>query len=424
MSGAAAEAAGESLAEYFRPGIDPGDVAALFPLLQAREVVSSFSALFHGGLPGVLVRLVVLREIGNRAEAPEWAPRDLERHFAFLDATKLATVLQRLRDHGLLAWDAEQRLYRLSPTGRMVLSALSNLLAFAQEEDAELGFLAGQIAAGAAVGKLSAETLAHLLARLAELEEEFARAVASGSEFRLRTAQGKLKSLWPRMEQATEVLRTIAEAGFPDDASWRLAQEIGARQSRIMRMASVFQRELAQIARQRVHLGQGELTSSELAAWLKGRSADELAALAEGQLAAIPEPVFILPDVMADNAEEFTLRGRPGRRVSVMPPPSEAPATRDVPREPPRELAALTRLLAGIEVPLPVADAVVGDNFSAASYRLSLLAFLGERNVDPDLAPLADLPLAVRWDEASQELVPVARAEVAKMSAGRLVPVK
>ena len=36
----------------------------------------------------------------------------------------------------------------------------------------------------------------------------------------------------------------------------------------------------AAIARQQVHLSQGGLTSSELAAWLKNRGVDELAALA------------------------------------------------------------------------------------------------------------------------------------------------
>ena len=119
------------------------------------------------------------------------------------------------------------------------------------------------------MGKLSPESLAHLLARLTELEEEFAQAVASGSEFRLRAAQGKLESVWKWMEKANEVLHNLSDTGFADDATWRLAQEIGSRQSRIMRMSSAFQRELAAIARQQVHLSQGGLTSSELAAWLK-----------------------------------------------------------------------------------------------------------------------------------------------------------
>ncbi|HEX5337066.1 MAG TPA: hypothetical protein VFW53_01380 [Gallionella sp.] len=412
------------LAEFFAPGIQPHDVPQFFPLLEARPLIGAMIALFRGGDEEVLVRLVVLREIGLRADAPDWSPRELETHFAFFATAKLNTVLGRLREHELLLWDAERRVYRLSSAGRMVLASLSSLLSFNAEVDSELGFYAAQVAAGSAVGKLSPETLAHLLARLTELEESFSRAVASGSETRLRAAQSQLESVWKWMEKGNEVLKNLGESGFADDASWRLAQEIGSRQSRIMRMSSVFQRELASIARQQVHLSQGGLTSSELASWLKERSLDELVALTGNQFAITPEAIFILPDVMVDNTEDFIEREQPARRTSTLPPPAAVEHTQDVPLEPPPQLAALTRLLAGLPGTMPVADAVVGDDFSSASYRMSLLAFIGEQNVDPELAPLAALPLTVRWDNGSNALTPVNRNEVAAMSAGELVPVE
>ncbi|ODU01286.1 MAG: hypothetical protein ABS89_07620, partial [Thiobacillus sp. SCN 63-1177] len=287
-------------------------------------------ALFRGGDDEVLIRLMVLREIGLRADAPEWTPRELESHFAYLSQTKLNTVLARLREHALLLWDNERRVYQLSTEGRMVLSALSNLLVFNAEQDGELGFLAAQVAAGAAVGKLAPEALSHLLARLGELEEEFAQAVASGSEFRLRAAQSKLASVQQWLDRANAVMKDLSDAGL-DDGSWRLAQSIGQRQSRLLRMASVFQRELAAIARQQVHLSQGGLSTSELAAWLKTQSPDSLAALADGRLAATPESVFVLPDVMLDNTEEFVTREQPARKTSAMPAPAEIEYTRDVP---------------------------------------------------------------------------------------------
>ena len=283
------ERAESPLAEFFVPGIDPQDVAQLFPLVEARPLIGAMIALFRGGDDEVMVRLMVLREIGLRASAPEWTPRELQSHFAFINQSKLNTVLGRLREHALLLWDSERHVYQLSSAGRMALSALSSLLSFSSEQDGELGYLAAQIAAGSAVGKLSPEALSHLLARLAELEEEFSQAVASGSEFRLRAAQSKLASVWQWMEKANEVLRNLSAEGFADDASWRLAQEIGSRQSRIMRMSSVFQRELAEMSRQQVHLSQGGLSSSELAAWLKLRTVDELAELAAQQLCGSPE---------------------------------------------------------------------------------------------------------------------------------------
>ena len=406
-----------ALGEFLAPGVVAEDIPPLFPLLASRPLIGALVALFRGGDEEVLVRLMVLREIGLRADAPEWTPRELEAYFAFLNDTKLGTVLARLREHGLLLWDTERRVYQLSAEGRMVLAALSNLLAFNSEQDGELGFLAAQVAAGAAVGKLSPEALSHLLARLGELEEEFAQAVASGSEFRLRHAQARLASVQQWMDKANDVMRKLSAEGLDDD-SWRLAQQIGQRQSRLVRMASVFQRELAAIARQQVHLSQGGLSTSELAGWLKAQSPDTLAGLAEG-LAITPESIFVLPDVMLDNTEAFLAREQPNRKVSAMPVSAEIEYTQDIPLEPPPQLVELTRLLAGLEAPAGVADTVVGGSFGAASYRLSLLALLGETNIGPELAPLAELPVTLEWDDALQT---VGRGEVAQISAGRLLP--
>jgi hypothetical protein len=406
-----------SLTEFLAPGLIAEDIPPLFPLLAARPLIGALIALFRGGDEEVLIRLMVLREVGLRADAPEWTPRELESHFAYLSQTKLNTVLARLREHALLLWDSERRVYQLSPEGRMVLSALSNLLAFNAEQDGELGFLAAQVAAGAAVGKLAPEALSHLLARLGELEEEFAQAVASGSEFRLRAAQSKLASVQQWLDRANAVMKNLSDAGLDDD-SWRLAQSIGQRQSRLLRMASVFQRELAAIARQQVHLSQGGLSTSELAAWLKTQSLDSLATLADGQLATTPECSFVLPDVMLDNTEEFVAREQPNRKTSAMPAPAEIEYTRDIPLEPPRELLELTRMLAALTSSTSVADTVVGGNFGAASYRLSLLALIGETNIGPELAPLSGLPVTLEWDD---EMETVGRGEVARISAGRIL---
>lgn len=415
------------LAEFFAPGVEPADVAPLYPLLGARGLIAACLAVFRGGEAEVMVRLLVLREIGARADSPSWSPRELEMHFAFIDPVKLETVLKRLRDHDLLVWDSEKRTYQLSPTGRMVLAALSTLMQFSAEDDAELGYLTAQIAAGGATGRISPENLQHLLARMAELEEEFSSAVASGSEFRLQAAQSKLASVWQWMEKGTEIMRGLTADGLPDDATWRLAQEIGARQSRIMRMTGVFQRELAAIARQRVHLSQGGLTSSELAAWLTTRHIDQLADFAVGVTHLIPEVPFVLPDVMADVAEfELLERQRPEQRRSTLPAAVDAENTREIPREPPPELAALTRLLAdhaARDEELAVADAIVGDSFRAAAYRFSLLPFLGDPSGDPELTAFGALPLTLCWDD-DETLATPQRNEVAAISRGTILPRK
>lgn len=411
------------LTDFLAPGMVAEDVPGLHALLSARHLLDAFIALFRGGEEEVLVRLAVLREIGMRAESPQWSPRELETRFVWLDATKLETVLKRLREHGLLVWEAEVRLYSLAPAGRMALAGLDQMLRFAADADAELGFILAQVAGGGGVGRLSPDNLRHLLARLSELKAEFSAAVASGSEFRLKAAQGKLESVWKWMEKGTQVLGALSDEGFDDD-TWRLAQEIGARQSEIMRMASIFQRELAAIARQRVHLAQSGLTTSEVAAWLRERTLDGLAELADAGPAQICEPTFVLPDVMLDIAEaELVDKHRPQRRVSTLPAAAQAEPVADAALQPPSEFADLVRLLGQLETSWTVADIVVGDSFRAASYRLSLLPFLGETGVDPEMAPLAGLPVRLDWD-ADAPLTNVGRAEVAAITPGQLRPIE
>jgi len=62
-----ARPAASLLEEFFAPGVEAGDLPALFPLLRAREALDAFITLFRGGEDEVMVRLLVLREIGARA---------------------------------------------------------------------------------------------------------------------------------------------------------------------------------------------------------------------------------------------------------------------------------------------------------------------------------------------------------------------
>jgi hypothetical protein len=42
-----------TLAEFLAPGVVPQDLPDLFPLLSARKLFSTFTALFHGGAEAV-----------------------------------------------------------------------------------------------------------------------------------------------------------------------------------------------------------------------------------------------------------------------------------------------------------------------------------------------------------------------------------
>jgi len=63
------------LADFFTRGVEPADIAPLYPLLGARGLISACIAVFRGGEAEVMVRLPVLRqlaatllELGEKAE--------------------------------------------------------------------------------------------------------------------------------------------------------------------------------------------------------------------------------------------------------------------------------------------------------------------------------------------------------------------
>ena len=80
------DAAPPPLHDYLRAGIAAADLPDLHPLLSARDLLRAFSTLFHGGEESVMVRLLVLRTIGERGQAPDWAPQELR------DQTKFPLV--------------------------------------------------------------------------------------------------------------------------------------------------------------------------------------------------------------------------------------------------------------------------------------------------------------------------------------------
>jgi hypothetical protein len=158
----AADAAGlhGAVPRRFRWRADPPAGAARTGRRHRHFVVLARRHQHQAGLPDP-------RKPGNRAAAPALArPAGLGR--------------------------AGNAVYRVTPMARNVLSALDTLLSMGQADDeAEMGFLLSQVAGAQAVGGVTVEQLKHLLGRLVDLTEEFRDAIASGSEFRLRTSQAK-----------------------------------------------------------------------------------------------------------------------------------------------------------------------------------------------------------------------------------------
>jgi hypothetical protein len=417
--------ADERLQDVLRDGVTAEDLPAVFPLLRGRALLRAFSALFHGGEAQVLLRLLVLRTLGARAHASEWMPGEIRDQLAFVEPVKLETVVQRLKEHELLAWDSETLRYRVSPLGRKALAAVSTLLEFERDDEDGLGYLTAQLAAGQAVGRISADELGHLLSRLSELKEDFDRAVLSGSEYRIRRAAQRLESVWTWVEKGTEVVRAIADNEDLDPAAHRLAQAVGRAQSALLRQAGVFQRELNKIDQHRVHLGRTGLSSSDLVAWLRSLTSDALAQHADEAHLLPLHPPFLQDQIALDVAEyELLERERAAAESTELPGAEATPTTHDlsIDEEDLSPLLDWHGELASVISPLELTDALRGDDYALSAYRLSLLGLLGDPESSALQGPTADLARLPLQLEIEPRLVDPGLATIALVSAGRLHP--
>jgi hypothetical protein len=419
--------ADERLQDVLREGITAEDIPAVFPLLRGRSLLRAFNALFHGSEAQVLLRLLVLRTLGARAHAPEWTPPEIRDHLAFVEPVKLETVVQRLKEHELLTWDNETLRYRVSPLGRKALAAVSTLLEFERDDEDGLGYITAQLAAGQAVGRVSADELAHLLSRLSELKEDFDRAVLSGSEHRIRRAAQRLDSVWTWVEKGTEVVSAIADSDDLDSSTHRLAQAVGRAQSALLRQAGIFQRELNKIDQHRVHLGRTGLSSSDLVAWLRSLTPDALAQHAD-EAAMLPiQPPFLQDQIALDVAEyELLERERAAAESNALPSAESTPTTHDLPIDE-EDLSPLLDWhgeLAALTNPMELSDALRGDDYALSAYRLSLLGLVGDPESSALQGPTADLARLPLKLEIEARLVDPGLATIALVSAGRLHPRK
>jgi hypothetical protein len=423
----------DALQAHFQPHIAADEIEQVFHLKRAQPLLQVFTALFHGGFEGVLVRLLVLRELAADTSVSSFSRADINTRLAYLLPESLETVLMRLRSNQLLAWDAQQAVYRVTPMARNVLSAIDSLLGLGQDEDeAEMGFLLSQVAGAQAVGGVTVEQLQHLLGRLNDLTEEFRDAIASGSEFRLRESQDKWHMACDWVEKGSEILRAITSDEGADAATHRAAQAIGRAQSALLNMQGMFSRALNQIERQRVHLGQSGLSTTDIKRWLLAH--DDLSQLADGAIDQPVVPLFITPAEMIDVAETELLTERAASAIqNGLPTGQDAPTTiNDAPamqRELDDWLARLSDFAAlgnfpsvAEEAPksVPVHESLLPASFAVASYRASLLPLLGdasEASLQGATAELARLPMSFN---PTDTMVQLNDMEVAAMSMASL----
>jgi hypothetical protein len=410
----------DSLQSHFQPGVAADEIEQVFHLKRAQPLLQAFTALFHGGGDSVMVRLVVLRELSSDTTASGFSRADINTKLAYLQPESLETVLMRLRTHGLLAWDTQASVYRVTPMARNVLSALDTLLSMGQADDeAEMGFLLSQVAGAQAVGGVTVEQLKHLLGRLVDLTEEFRDAIASGSEFRLRQSQAKWHMACDWVEKGSQILRAITTDERADSATHKAAQAIGRAQSALLNMQGMFSRALNQIERQRVHLGQSGLSTTDVKRWLLAHP--DLASLASEAIDRPVLPLFITPAEMIDVAETELLAERAALAANNgLPTGQEAPT---MVNEKPAIQVELDNWLSRLsdfanfdtfpsiaeEGPrsVPIQDSLLPASFAVASYRASMLPLLGdvaEASLQGSTAELARLPITFTPEDEMVQL--------------------
>lgn len=411
---------------YFRDPAFAAESSLAWALGQRVDVLEAMRGLLSGGQAAARLRLWAFLELAAHPQG-RLQREDLNQLFHGLKPEALDMVLKRLRDLGLMIWDATAQDYHLSPLAHQVQALLAPLARVASDDD-EMAALLAQVAGAQALGLSDAGQIRHLHAQLARLYDEFADAIASGSEARLRDAQPRFERALKLVERAGETLTALIRSEHEDPRLEREARALGFGQAKLLSMASQFTRALQQADRQRVTLGSTGITSSDVRHWLQSHPA--LHELLGDALSTGVRPVLVSGHDLLDVTEGEFERDRPDpQRSQGLPPPSQAVAGEMEVLRMPQELDDLIAQLStwahpaeGAPAPRPVRDAVLGGRFAQAAYRMQLLPLLGDaqaRTLKGQTGDLARQP----WRAELQPLVEqIQEGQVAVISAGQLSP--
>jgi len=409
--------------DYFREGSAPTEALLWWQLERNEPQIKALRALFHGPAALVRLRVWVFMELMANPRSRH-AREDLNRQFHMLREEALELVLKRLREADLLAWDGGNQQYSVTALAGSVLGIVSPLSA-AGEQDADLAALLANVAGAHQLGTLDPAQLHHLQAQLARLYDEFADAIASGSEFHLRRARQRFERALKLVDRAGEALKAIIEQAEAQGNARleRLARELGLAQARLLAMASQFNRALQQVDRQRVTLGSTGITTTDVRRWLQ--NVPFLENLALGALSRPVHPVLVAQHELLDMAEAEFERDRPqAKTAEPLPQGMAAPegelTVMSLPPEMTQMQALLARWQVAGEVEQDLAPAVLGGSYARAAYRAQLLPLLGDpqaQHLQGATGDMARQPWRVRWSAEQGE---IADEHVAWMSRGVL----
>ena len=413
---------------YFREPSLAAESPLAWALTQRVDLVDAVRGLLSGSQAAARLRLWCFLELASLPQG-RLQRDDVNRLFHVLKPEALDMVLKRLRELGLLVWDATAQDYHLSPLAQQVQGLLAPLTRAAATEDDEMGALLAQVAGAQALGLADASQIKHLHAQLARLHDDFAEAIASGSEALLRAAQPRFDRALKLVDRAGEALTALIRSDFEDPRLEREARALGQGQARLLAMASQFTRALQQADRQRVTLGSTGITSSDVRHWLQQHPA--LHELLGDALSTGVRPVLVSQHDLVDVAEGEFERDRPDpARSSGLPPPAAPVAGAIETLRMPVELEGLIHKLAawntasgdGSAAPRPVREAVLGGRFAQAAYRLQLLPLLGDGQARTLKGQTGDLARSPWRTVLTPQVDTLDDPHVAALSAGHLHP--
>ncbi len=411
--------------QWFRDGATPTDAPLWWQLNQQAGLVEALRSLCTGSAPLVQLRLWVFLELMALPQA-RLSRETLNMHFHLLREDALELALRPLRTAGLLEWEAGTLEYSVTPRAAGLMALLAPL-AQPADGDTELAGLLAQVAGAHQLGTLQPSQLKHLQAQLARLHDEFADAIASGSEFRLRRARERHERVFELIDRASQVLAAITASAQEHPGTLRLAREIGLAQARLLAMKSQFDRAVHQVERQRITLGSTGVTTTDVRRWLRG-VADPATLLGDSLVLPV-RPVFIMGHDMLDVAEAEFERERPATQAEALPEATAAPPGELLALALPKELGALIDALTGWQQDgdTPVRDMTealqaggADPRYAAVAYRAQLMPLLGDpqsQALKGATGDLARLPWRVHWTD---RIHPLAWPEVAAASGGWL----
>ena len=278
---------------YFRDPSLATEAPLAWALQQRLDVVEALRGLFGGAPALARLRLWCFLTLASAPAGPAVA-RGRQPAVPRAAARAAGQALKRLRDLGPAGVGRHRAgLPPLAarPPGAGAAGAAHHGRAAGRRR---LASLLAQVAGAQQLGVVDASQLQHLHAQLARLHDEFADAIASGSESRLRLAQPRFDRALALVDRAGQALSAIIERPPGQRRGWRRPPARSARTRRgCSSMASQFTRALQQADRQRVTLGSTGLTSSDVRRWLQHHAALHTLlgdALSRGRAPGVREP--------------------------------------------------------------------------------------------------------------------------------------